>query len=171
MRYYFTLALSLLVCGIVASQNCNFKVNSVDEFTGETYRETKEISLLSGVLGYGLSLDVKAVHKSDLKYLDIRLSDKSEIIVYEGASFYLKTTSGEVVELKFYETAQSKSRNYADYSARQDLDNFLILDEQQLATLRGSDIEKIRFNGASGYIEKEVSKKNQGDLKKLLACL
>jgi hypothetical protein len=171
MRKFWTLALSLLASGIVAAQTCNLKVNSVDEFTGESIKETKEVSLVSGTLGYGLALEVKAVDKNGLKYLEIHLSDKVSLAVSEGADFLFKTTSGEIVSLKFYEFSQSKSRNYADYNARHDLYNYLILDEDQLSTLRRSEIEKVRFYGVSGFIEKDIPKKNQDELKKLLACL
>jgi hypothetical protein len=170
-RFLTAIALAILLNVAAFGQNCKLKTDKVDEFTGEVLKETKDVSLLSGTLGFGLGLEVKAVNKNGLKYLDIHLSDKQRLAVDKGAAFYFKTTSGEIIELSFYEFAVSKSRNYADSQAREDLYNFLILDDQSLQKLKASDIEKIRFVGVDGYIEKEVSRKNRGDLKAILACI
>ncbi|MBC3759519.1 hypothetical protein H7U19_13965 [Hyunsoonleella sp. SJ7] len=170
----FTL-LILLIGALSFAQNCRYHINETDDFTNEKIKETKGVSItkadvISTGIGTGASARAKARKVDNTRYLVFQLTSYEMFIVNEGGIIMLKSTSGEVIKLKFDKSV------VADFSYSGDTTIWTAvcsatLDDETFNKLENAEIEKVRWYTDEGYLERDAKKKQFGNIAGILKCI
>ena len=160
--------LSVLIGLTTYGQECNYRTNEVDEFTGN--RKVVTVSELfiahtdSLLKKYYRNKDHTTIHVSNAQigeykvlYLKLKILSKDAYkyygAIYKGSECMFKTDKG-MINLKF-ETSDTGDTNYdRDYTT---YSTYIILTDEDITQFTDNNVEKIRFYWSKGYQDYNVS--------------
>lgn len=146
----------LLASTFVFSQNCKYKVNGIDQFTGKMTKLTKKKQIIKNFNSEGYV----ALQKTDTLFsliLSYRTSFSKKVTVNEGAELSFLIQGGEIITLK------KTSGNYT-------------VSKNQLKTLMTTKTDTIRYyytdqGGDYKYQDIEIKKSNAETFMDLIKCV
>ena len=173
--------LILLSSFTINAQNCKYKTNEVDKFTGKFTKLTKPLKVISTFFTGG-DFSVKKVDTSFFFIFDYTLSSYSNFNPYSinsGAQLIFLLENGDIVTLKTKDVIKGIKRtvigippvyvceltNVSYPVSRADIDKFF-----------HSKIKSIRFyrtedNGKEDYVDNEIKNRKQDDIQELIKCV
>lgn len=161
------------IIGLTASsQNCKYKRNEIDEFTGNTILTTKTKTTTINGMGFGTSSGVIGHKVNDTRYLKLVISSPSIFSIKDGALLMLKTSKGEIINIPFndYVVAEGvyiDNLNMTMWTAKP----YLVLSDEIYTKLVEAEIVKIRWYTTDGYFEDDVKKKHKNNISDVLKCI
>lgn len=151
------------------SQKCNYKVNEIDEFTGDKVVATKPIFFSKAFYS---SVKVSSQSVNDVKALNFELTSTSIFTVNSGSKLLLMTDKDEVITLLFSDTIISSSQYQPVTKLTYwTVSHPFILSNSDFDKLVSENIKKIRWYTTEGYIQNEVKKKKQKVIADILKCI
>ncbi len=164
----------LLTVSFGYSQNCKYKKNEVDEFTGSKVIITKDKIFTKIGMGFGTYAIISAKKINDTKYLAVSFSSNTIFTLRKGSLVMFKTENDEIIELSFsesmvadYSSSQVGTTNITRWTAKM----YFLLSDELVQKFNDIRIKKVRWYTTDGYVEKDVKKKNSKNISKLLNCI
>ena len=183
MKNVLMMIMLVFITTVVTSQECDYRKNEVDEFTGVEKKITSNALYIaytdSTLLKYYkknkhsyFELNINSGKFSDLRalYTNIRI-DTDNAYKYYGsirrdAECILKLSNGEMVNLKFADSNTGDT----DYTGGYTLySNYIILDDETYELLLANPVEKLRIYWSEGYQDYIVT--NPNALVEQLKCI
>lgn len=164
----------VFIATVATSQECDYRKNEVDEFTGVEQKITSDALYIaytdSTLLKYYknkkhsyFELNINSAKFNDLRalYTNIRINTDDAYKYYgsirRDAECILKLSNGELVNLKFAEYNNGDS----DYTGGYTLySNYIILDDEAYEALLVNPVEKVRIYWSEGYEDYIVTNPN-----------
>lgn len=146
-------------------ENCKFRINEVDEFTGTNKKVCESEMFIkhtdSTLLKYyknkkhqyvECTLSCGKVNDMYVVYVNWRIDTESAYkyfgLISSDSKFIMKHTDGTTTTLKFQKIESGETNydmKYTTYS------NYCILSEEDVASLKANGIEKVRMHWSKGY--------------------
>lgn len=179
-RIHTILFFTFLVTGLNA-QNCKFKINETDKFTGKYTKLTKSEKVISTFFTTG-KFSVKKIDDSYFFLFDYVLSSYSNFEPYsikKGAVLMFLLENGETVTLASADDINGIKKVVVGIPPVYEcfLTNVSYpVNKSQIDSFFKSKIKSIRFyrtesNGKEDYIDNDISKKNQDNIQALIKCV
>ncbi len=165
----------------IKAQNCKYKINELDKFTGKYTKLTKPEKVIGTFYTSG-EFSVKKIDTSYFFIFDYVLSSYSNFDPYsikKNAQLIFLLENGETLTLKSADDINGTKKiivgippvyscyltNVSYPATKNQIDQFF-----------KSKVKSIRFyrtesNGKEDYIDNEIKKKNQDDIQNLIKCL
>jgi len=165
----------------LTAQNCKYKTNDVDKFTGKMTKETKSEKVISSFYSNG-EFSIKKVDTVHTIVFDYSLSaysknEPSNLIKGQQLQFLLE--NGEMVTIKSLDEIKGTRKTTVGippvYTCYLTSIAYSITKGQMEALVK-SKVKSIRFyctepNGKETNIDSEIKKKNQEDIIDLVKCM
>ncbi len=179
---------NFLLCIVISSiclsgftQNCKFKTNDVDKFTGKFIKQTKPEQVIGTFYTAG-GFSVKRIDTNYFFIFDYTLSSYGDFEPYsinQGAQLMFLLENGDIVTLKSADVIKGTKQVldllptvYMCY-----LNNVSYpVTKEQIDKFFKSKVKTIRFyrnesNGKEDFIDNDIKKKNQDDIEVLVKCI
>jgi len=156
------LIIILLIPFLSFSQECIYKINKVDEFTGDKILETKEVAIHS----------LKGKKINNNQTLEFTITSSNVFSMDENDYLMLKFKSGEVIKMNFY---KNTTANYVFLEMLNTTiwtsSNSISINQETADKIKDNEIVKIRWSTSKGYSEKDCKKKHSRNFTKTLSCI
>ena len=169
MKNLLTLLAIVLSANLYAQdsikQNCNYRTQEVDEFTGTSKLVLESDNFIaftdSSLMKYYkrkkhsyVECDIYCAKINDMKvaYLSWRLDTKSAYkyfgAIYTDSKFILKFTDGTTLTLVFSKNDSGDTNYDYDFTT---YSSYIILSDEQIKDLSTKEIDKVRMYWSKGY--------------------
>lgn len=163
------------------AQNCKFKTNDIDKFTGKFTKQTKPEQVIGTFFTAG-SFSVKRIDTNYFFIFDYTLSSYADFDPYsinQGAQLMFLLENGEIVTLKSADNIKGAKRVLYLLPTVFSCDLYNVsypVTREQIDQFFKSKVKTIRFyrnesNGKEDFIDNDLKKKNQDDIEKLVKCI
>jgi|GEM_PF-1498529 len=165
----------------INAQNCKYKINEIDKFTGKYTKLTKPEKVIATFYTTG-EFSVKRTDTSYFFIFDYVLSSYSNFDPYsikKSAQLIFLLENGETVTLNSADDINGTKKTviglppvYVCYLTNVSYP----VTKNQIEQFNKSKIKSIRFyrtesNGKEDYLDNEIKKKNQDDIQSLIKCV
>lgn len=177
MKYIILLLLSITFCQIPSAQECKYRKNAKDEFTGDQLKMTKWQTIINhaGLMkNVALHLSLVTINEEnfvELKYEAKQSKSKSMGFLKRTAKVFFKMDNGDVAELAYAgdESYTFAKRDYKRSSSGKasyvyDLTCKFHLSDENMATLTSGKASKIRMVLDKETIEMDILEKLKAPL-------
>ncbi len=166
MRNLFIVLMVCLSFNSIA-QECKYKRNETDKFTGNVIKETKEVAFFYNKLDpQSNSLFFTFTKIDSICFLSPSKYHFEIISITKGAKLSLIFSDSEIIN---FEAMKSEVAEPEKISWQIDVD--YIISEEQLKSLQTKLITDVRIYTNSGYVEDKVSSKLAEKIKAAANCI
>lgn len=178
-----TLFLATMCCLMIGAnaQNCKYKVNEVDKFTGKYTKQTKFETVVSSFYTVG-EFGIRKVDTSTVfvfNYVVSAYKQFDALLIAEGAQLLFLLENGETVTLKCQHQINGEKKTTIGlppvYSCN--LNNAMYpVTKSQLDLFLKHKVKSIRFyrtsgNGQEEFVDNDIKNKNKDDIQDLVKCM
>lgn len=178
---YVALFIIILSLTNLSAQNCKYKINEIDKFTGQYTKLTKSEKVISTFYTVG-DFSVQKVDTSFYFIFDYVLSSYSNFDPFnisQNQKLIFLLENGEVINLFSADNIVGTKKTVIGvppvYECFLTSVSYPIF-KSDLDKLFKSRVKSIRFyrneaNGKEVYIDNDIKKKNQDDIQELIKCV
>jgi len=181
MKRISLLALALICAYSSFAQNCKYKKNEVDKFTGKHVKQTKDKQVIGTFYTAG---DFSVLKEGEDYFLvfDYVLTSYSNFkphSIPEGSELVFLLVNGKTISAKSVATISGQSATLIGlpplYTCKLKQVRYSIT-KDQLVELAKEEIKAIRFNKLTGegnpdVVDNDIKRHNQDDIKALISCV